>query len=151
MFAFYACLQVKDYAAELIEPNHAPLSAILQPEDECQLWSDLAASSTCPFPLKQRAAAIAGIFAAFSPKLAAIRKHTRNLPEEEILDLIDEVHQTLEALWELEDGVISGQYLSMLLTRLIFAKQLMFLASKYSTTAYAAFKRIRLFHADALA
>ena len=110
-----ACFQVKDYAAELVEPNHAPLSAILRPEDECQLWSDLAASSTCPTPLKQRAAAITSIFAAFSPKLAAIRKNTGTLPEEEILDLIDDLHQTLEALWELEDADTSGLFFSALL------------------------------------
>ena len=100
--------QVKDYAAELVEPNHAPLSAILRPEDECQLWADLAASSTCPKPLQQRAAAISGLLAVLSAKLAAVRKSTGALPEEALLDLIDEVHQTLEALWELEDSAAPG-------------------------------------------
>ena len=100
--------QIKDYAAELVEPNHAPLSAILRPEDEVQLWSGLAASSSCPSPLKQRAAAISAIFAPISPKLAALRKSTGGTPTEEVLDLIDELHQVLEALWELQDSAAPG-------------------------------------------
>ena len=73
-----------------------------------QLWSDLAASSTCPAPLKQRAAAISALLAPISSKLAALRKCPGGLPAEEVLDLIDEMHQTLEALWELEDAAAPG-------------------------------------------
>ncbi|KAL3130926.1 hypothetical protein ABBQ38_000251 [Trebouxia sp. C0009 RCD-2024] len=102
--------QIKDYAAELIEPNHAPLSAILRPDDEVQLWSGLAASSTCPAPLKQRAAAISAIFVPISPKLVALRKNTGEIPTEEVLDLIDELHQILEALWELQDAAAPGGF-----------------------------------------
>lgn len=100
--------QIKDYAAELVEPNHAPLSAMLRPEDEMQLWSDLAASSTCPDPQKRRAATISALFAPICPKLAALRTHNRELPTENVLDLIDELHQTLEALWDLEDATAPG-------------------------------------------
>lgn len=109
------CSQIKDYAAELVEPNHAPLSAILRPEDEIQLWSDLAASSTCPAPLKQRAAAISALLAPILPKLFALRKSTGEMPAEEVLDLIDELHQTLEALWELQDTAAAGYCLESLL------------------------------------
>lgn len=69
-----------------------------------QLWSDLAASSTCPGPLKQRAAAISALFAPISPKLAALRTSSGVLPAEDVLDLIDELHQTFEVLWDLEDA-----------------------------------------------
>ncbi|DBA90074.1 TPA: hypothetical protein ACH3X2_004335 [Trebouxia sp. C0005] len=102
--------QVKDYAAELVEPNHAPLSAILRPEDEIQLWSDLAASSTCPAGLQQRAASITQKFAHVSSKLQQVRKASGALPEEDALDLIDELHQTLEALWELEAADAPGGF-----------------------------------------
>ncbi|DBB02465.1 TPA: hypothetical protein ACH3X3_011460 [Trebouxia sp. C0006] len=102
--------QVKDYAAELVEPNHAPLSAILRPEDEIQLWSDLAASSTCPAGLQQRAASISQKFAHVSPQMQQVRKAAGALPEEDALDLIDELHQTLEALWELEAADAPGQW-----------------------------------------
>ena len=47
-------MQVKDYAAELVEPNLAPLSGILRPEDEVQFWTELAASSTCSQALQER-------------------------------------------------------------------------------------------------
>lgn len=101
-------MQIKDYAAELVEPNHAPLSAILRPDDEVQLWSGLAASSTCPAPLKQRAAAISAILVPISPKLVALRRNTEQIATEEVLDLIDELHQVLEALWELQDAAAPG-------------------------------------------
>ena len=104
-----ATMQVKDYAAELVEPNHAPLSAILRPEDEIQLWSDLAQSSTCPAALQLRAAEISRIFAPVIPKLQNLRKVSEALPEEAILDLIDDMQQSLEALWELE-AEAPGQY-----------------------------------------
>lgn len=104
--------QVKDYAAELVEPNHAPLSAILRPEDEIQLWSDLAASSTCPSGLQQRATSIARILAPISPKVQQLQRATGALPEEELLVLIDDVHQTLDALWELEASDAPGEFTS---------------------------------------
>lgn len=81
---------------------------MLRPEDEMQLWSDLAASSTCPDPLKRRAATISALFAPISPKLAALRTSNGGLPTENVLDLIDELHQTLEALWDLEDATAPG-------------------------------------------
>lgn len=71
-----------------------------------RLWSDLAASSTCPGPLKQRAAAISALFVPIFPKLAALRKSSGGLPTEDVLDLIDELHHTLEALWDLEDAAL---------------------------------------------
>jgi len=62
--------------------------------------------------LQQRAASITQIFAHVSPKLQQLRKATGALPEEEALDLIDELHQTLEALWELEASDAPGQWLA---------------------------------------
>ena len=79
-----------------------------------QLWSDLAASSTCPAPLQQRAAAISALFVPISPKLAALRKNSGGLPTEDVLDLIDELQQTLEALWDVEDATAPGQELGLL-------------------------------------
>ena len=79
-----------------------------------QLWSDLAASSTCPAPLQQRAATISALFAPVSPKLAALRKSSGGLPTEDVLDLIDELHQALEALWDVEDATAPGQELDLL-------------------------------------
>ncbi len=81
---------------------------MLRPEDEIQLWSDLAVSSTCPAALQQRAAAISRIFAPVVPKLQKLRKSSVALPEEEVLDLVEDVHQVLEALWELEAPDASG-------------------------------------------
>ena len=101
-------LQVKDYAAELVEPNCAPLSGILQPEDEIRLWTDLAASHTCPRPLQDRAAAIASILAPVQPKLRKLQKTCKDLSEEEMIDLIDDLHHTLDALWELEAPTVPG-------------------------------------------
>ena len=83
----------------------------MRPEDEIQLWSDLAASSTCPAGLQQRAASIAQKFAHVSPKLQQVRKASGALPEEDTVDLINELHITLEALWELEAADAPGQWL----------------------------------------
>ena len=127
-------MQIKDYAAELVEPNHAPLSAILRPEDEIQLWSDLAASSTCPVPLQQRAATLSALFAPISPKLAALRRNSGRLPTEDVLDLIDELHQTLEALWEVEDATAPGQQLDLLPCHLtLHPLVLLVTATRYAT------------------
>ena len=94
-------VQTKDYAAELVEPNLAPLSAILQPEDEVQFWNNLAVSSSCPALLQQRAAAVTAAMASIGVKLHALRKRADALPEEELVDFIEHVHQSLEALWGL--------------------------------------------------
>jgi hypothetical protein len=39
-----------------------------------------------------------------------VRKAAGALPEEDALDLIDELHQTLEALWELEAADAPGRW-----------------------------------------
>ena len=108
--------QVKDYAAELVEPNLAPLSAILQPEDELQFWSGLATSSSCPAPLQQRAAAISSALASLGIKLGALHKQVDMLPEEDMVDFIEDAHQSLEALWEIPlpaaPGVMAVQLVS---------------------------------------
>lgn len=118
MQAFLVLLQVKDYAAELVEPNLAPLSAILQPEDELQFWAGLAASSSCPAPLQQRAAAISSALASLGIKLRALHKQVDMLPEEDMVDFIEDSHQSLEALWEIPlpaaPGVMAVQLVSFI-------------------------------------
>lgn len=101
-------VQAKDYAAELVEPNLAPLSAILLPEDELQFWNSLAASSSCPAPLQQRAAAISAAMASIGVKLHALRKKADALPEEEMVDFIEDVQQSLEVLWGLSMPAAPG-------------------------------------------
>lgn len=101
-------MQAKDYAAELVEPNLAPLSAILQADDELQFWSNLAASSSCPVLLQQRAAAISAAMAPAVVKLRALQKIADVLPEEELVDFIEDIHQALEALWDLQTPAAPG-------------------------------------------
>lgn len=101
-------MQAKDYAAELVEPDLAPLSAILCPEDELQFWSGLAASSSCPPILQQRAKAISTAMAPIAVKLRALQKKTDLLPEEALGDFIEDVHQSLEALWDLQMPAAPG-------------------------------------------
>ena len=103
-------MQVKDYAAELVEPHLAPLSGILRPEDEIRFWTELSTSNSCPQLLQKRAAAITSVFAPVQPKLQQVQRASKDMSEEKLLDIIDDMHDVLDALWELEAPDAPGMW-----------------------------------------
>lgn len=60
-------------AAALLDPNEAPLTAIMHPVDELKLWVDLSVSQGCPMLLRRRAQALGAIFGPLVPKFQVLK------------------------------------------------------------------------------
>ena len=60
-------------AAVLLDPDAAPLTAIMHPVDELKLWVDLSVSQGCPMLLRRRAQALGAIFGPLVPKFQVLR------------------------------------------------------------------------------
>ena len=57
----------------LLDPNDAPLTAIMHPVDELKLWVDLSVSQGCPMQLRRRAQALGAIFGPLVPKFQVLK------------------------------------------------------------------------------
>ena len=60
-------------ADSMLDPNDAPLAAIMHPVDEVQLWVDLSASQSCPMLLQRRAQALSAILGPLLQKFGVLK------------------------------------------------------------------------------
>ncbi|KAK9815706.1 hypothetical protein WJX72_008353 [[Myrmecia] bisecta] len=101
--------QAKNSGLDLTAINAAPLQAILSPEDEIQLWADLAGDPGTPLALRKGAAQIEAAFRPLGPRFGALRE-AAGVDEEAVLELIDAAHQALEVVWEVRAPDMIGGF-----------------------------------------